>query len=282
LKAGPGPAIPLWPVRAPGETNGAPAEVTLGEVRVVAGKPITRISQVSQPTITIYQAPEAQKNGAAVVVCPGGGYSFLAWDLEGTEVCDWLNAIGVTGVLLKYRVPKGDQPPLQDAQRAMGLLRERAPEFGIDPHRIGILGFSAGGFLAANLSANCRRRAYPAVDDADAQSCRPDFQLLLYPGKLVAKSGEKESPDAVVTSNTPPTFMVMAMNDPIDVSNALVYATALQKAHVPAEVHLYATGGHGFGLRPTEAPITAWPELAAKWMESRGLLRGSAGVTNSR
>jgi acetyl esterase/lipase len=263
----------LWPGIAPGETNGAPAEGPLDKVVNVAGKPITRISNVSRPTITVFQPHRWRKNGAAVLVFPGGGFSFLSWDLEGTEVCNWLKSIGVTAFLVKYRVPRGEKPPLQDAQRAMGIIRKRAREFGVDPHRIGVLGFSAGGFVAANLCAHSTERAYPTVDDADSLSCRPDFQMLLYPGKLAGKPPEIVNPAVAVTSNTPPTFMVMAMNDPIGVSNVLAYATALQEAHAPAEIHLYANGGHGFGLRPNKWPITKWPALAREWLENRGLLK---------
>ena len=267
--------IPLWPGRAPGETNTVSAERDMSKpgVGLVAGKPVIRLGNVSEPSITIFRPATGKDTGTAVVVCPGGGYSILAWDLEGTEVCDWLNSIGVTGVLLKYRVPKRDTGPLQDAQRALGLVRQRAIEFRIDPQRIGVLGFSAGANLAAELCANSNRRLYPAVDAADTASCRPDFQFLIYPGGLSRKDDDQKlQPDVAVTSSTPPTFLLMAENDPTGIENVLAYTLALKHAHVPVELHVYPTGGHGFGLRRTTEPVTAWPDRAAEWMKSRGLL----------
>ena len=269
--------IPLWPGLAPGETNTVSTEHDTSKPgsELIAGKPVIRLGNVSQPSITIYRPPADKDTGAAVIVCPGGGYYILAWDLEGTEVCEWLNSIGVTGVLLKYRVPKQETGALQDIQRALGLVRHRAKEFGIDPQRIGVLGFSAGGHLCANLCANDSERASPAVDEADATSCRPDFQFLIYPGSLVQMDGDKPgkiAPYLAVTTNTPPTFIVMAANDPIRVENALVYALALKQSKVPFELHVYPTGGHGYGLRRTQEPITTWPDRATEWMKNRGWL----------
>ena len=268
--------ILLWPDGAPGETNTTAIETNTSTPGkgLVAGKPVIRLGNVSQPAITIYQPPKSKRNGAAVVICPGGAYSILAYDLEGTEVCEWLNSKGVTAVLLKYRVPRKNIAPLQDAQRALGLVRHRAEEFGIDPGRIGILGFSAGGNLAAKLSANNAQRAYPAADAADNASCRPDFQLLIYPAYLATTNApEKLVPEVAVNSQTPPAFLVMAADDPVRVDNVLAYAHAMREARVPVELHVYATGGHGYGLRRTKEPITAWPELATIWMENRGLLK---------
>lgn len=268
--------IPLWPGLAPGETNAAPVEhdTTKPGDTLIAGKPIIRLGNVSQPNITIYRPPADKNTGTAIVVCPGGGYNILAWDLEGTEVCEWLNSIGVTGVLLKYRVPKQEAGALQDVQRALGLVRYKAKEFGVDPQRIGVLGFSAGGNLCAKLCANHSERTYPAVDEADAAGCRPDFQILIYPGGISQKKDpEKLSPDVAVTTNTPPTFLVMAENDPVGVENVLVYTLALKKVHVPAELHVYAAGGHGYGLRRTPEPITAWPDRATEWMKNRGWVK---------
>jgi len=267
--------IPLWPDRAPGETNAASTEHDTSQPGsgLIAGKPVIRLGNVSQPTITIYHPPAGKNDGAAVVVCPGGGYSILAWDLEGTEVCDWLNSIGVTGVLLKYRVPKRENGPLQDVQRALGLVRQRAKELGIDPQRIGVLGFSAGGNLAAELCANNSERAYPAGDEADAASCRPDFQILVYPGGLVQNNDPtKIAPRVVVTTNTPATFIVMAADDPVRVEHALGYALALKQSKVPVELHIYPTGGHGYGLRRTKEPVTTWPDRATEWMKNGGWL----------
>jgi acetyl esterase/lipase len=212
-------------------------------------------------------------------VCPGGGYNILAYDLEGTEVCRWLNSVGVTGVLLKYRVParKGLErhtAALQDVQRAIGIVRSRAGEWKIDPKRVGVLGFSAGGHLAAAVSNNYAERTYPAVDDADKQSCRPDFALLIYPAYLAQKEDlSKLSPEMKVTAQTSPAFLVMTQDDPIKMENVYTYATALKYAKVPAEVHVYATGGHGYGLRPTANPVSHWPQRAAEWLESQGYLK---------
>ena len=279
LRAEP-PAVRLWPGAAPGDNGGLGEEMdtTKPSDNLVAGKPVIRIGNVSEPTITVFDPPADKSTGTAVVVCPGGGYHILAMDLEGTEVCDWLNSIGVTAVLLKYRVPKREgQPayaaPLQDAERAVGLVRSHAKEWSINPQRIGALGFSAGGHLCAALSAATGGRSYPRVDDADDVSCRPDFQLLIYPGALVKQdAGYRIGPEAAVTAATPPTFLVMAQDDPVRVENALGYALALQEAKVPMELHVYPTGGHGYGLRPARDYVTTWPHRAADWMRSRGLL----------
>ncbi|MBC8002074.1 MAG: alpha/beta hydrolase, partial [Opitutaceae bacterium] len=209
--------IDLWSGAAPGEKGdiGEEKDMTKPTENLVAGKRLIRLGNVTKPTITIYKPAADKDTGAAVVVCPGGGYSILALDLEGTEVCEWLNSIGVTGILLKYRVPKRaglekHAAPLQDAQRALGLVRHRAKEFGIDPKRIGILGFSAGGHLGAAASTIYETRSYPPIDEADATSCRPDFTILIYPGYLTVKEdGDKISPELKLTEKTPPTFMVM-------------------------------------------------------------------------
>ncbi len=252
--------------------------MTKASDNLIAGKRVVRIGNVSEPTITVYRPAPGRDTGTAILVCPGGGYNILALDLEGTEVCDWLNSIGVTAVLLKYRVPKREgQPPylapLQDAQRALGLMRSHSKDWGIDPERIGALGFSAGGHLCATLSASAAGRSYPRIDDADEMSCYPDFQLLIYPGGLVREgSGLGLAPEIGVNRDPPPTFIVMAQDDPVHVENALAYAVALQQAKVPMELHVYPTGGHGYGLRATKDYVTTWPQRAADWMRSRGLL----------
>jgi acetyl esterase/lipase len=280
--ASPAP-IPLWPDTAPGEKGDVGEEHDTNKPDPKTGKKkddIIRLGNVTKPTLTVHKPAPDKDTGAAVVVCPGGGYSILAYNLEGTEVCDWLNSIGVTGVLLKYRVParKGQErhlAPLQDVQRAIGIVRHRAAEWKIDPGRIGVLGFSAGGHLAAAASNNFATRAYPAVDDADKASCRPDFALLIYPAYLTTKEDlTKVAPELPVTKDTPPTFLLMTQDDPIKVENVYAYATALKAAKVPAEVHTYATGGHGYGLRPNPAkPVTTWPTRAAEWMQAQGLLK---------
>jgi acetyl esterase/lipase len=273
--------INLWPDAAPGEKGdiGEEKDMTKPTDGKPGGKSVVRLGNVSKPTITIYAPPADKANGAAVVVCPGGGYGILALDLEGTEICEWLNSLGVTGVLLKYRVPKRAGPekhtaPLQDVQRALGLVRSRAREWHLDPTRIGVLGFSAGGHLAAAASNNYETRMYPRIDAADDASCRPDFAILIYPAYLTVKGeGDKIAPELPITAQTPPTFIVMAEDDPVRVENALFYTLALKNAKVPCELHIYPSGGHGYGLRPNGQAVTTWPERAGEWMGTRGLLK---------
>ena len=273
--------IELWPNGAPGEKGdlGEEKDTTKPSDNLVAGKSLIRLGNVSKPTISIYRPAAVKDTGAAVLVCPGGGYNILAMDLEGTEVCEWLNSIGVTGVLLKYRVPNREglerhAAPLQDAQRAMGLIRQNASAWKLDPKRIGVLGFSAGGHLAAAASCNYERRTYPTVDDADAQSCRPDFAVLVYPAYLTVKTNaDRVAPELPITTNTPPTFITISTDDPVRVENAMFYSIALKEAKVPVELHVYAQGGHGYGLRRTDQPVTTWPDRVTDWMKSRGLLK---------
>jgi acetyl esterase/lipase len=274
--AGVSAPIDLWPGMAPGDTEALAEErdTTKPTDNLIAGRRLIRLGNVSRPTMTIYRPTPAKETGAAVLVCPGGGYHILAMDLEGTEVCEWLNSIGVTGVLLKYRVPKrsGREPhaaPLQDAQRAMGLLRQRASEFGIDPRRIGVLGFSAGAHLSAALSTNFRERTYPEIDPADQEICRPDFTVLIYPAYLTLKDeSDKLNPGLPLTTNTPPTFITITQDDPVRMENALFYALYLQQAKIPVELHLYPSGGHGYGLRRTAQTVTTWPDRVADWMKA--------------
>jgi acetyl esterase/lipase len=232
------------------------------------------------PTLTIF-SPKGKNTGAAVVVFPGGGYNILAMDLEGTEVCDWLTAKGITCVILKYRVPgtgpypKSDEA-LQDAQRAVGMVRAHAAEWKIDAKRVGVLGFSAGGHLAAAVSTHYETRLYPKVDAADELSCRPDFAVVVYPGYLAqADKGFAFTPDIPVTKDTPPTFLVQAEDDPVHVENATAYFLALKSVGVPAELHLYAKGGHGYGLRRTQLPVTGWPDRVDDWLRTIGVVSGA-------
>ncbi len=276
----PAPLV-LWPGTPPGDKGGLDPEkdTTKPTDGLVAGKPVIRLGLVSSPTLTMYRAPAGSNSGATVVVFPGGGYNILAMDLEGTEVCQWLNSFGVNCALVKYRVPVRAGlprygPPLQDAQRAVGMVRYRAGEWRLDPRRIGVLGFSAGGHLVAALSTNFDTRTYAAVDEADKVSCRPDFTLLIYPAYLTSKTdhGPTLAPELNVTANTPPSFLIQAEDDAVGVENTLVYYAALRTAKVPAEAHLYPIGGHGYGLRSTEKPITGWPRLAEPWLRSLKVL----------
>ncbi len=285
----PGPGgtqAPVWPdgvaIARPAVSGDEAVKVDIGK----DGKPITGVSNVTRPTFTVYP-PKGRNSGATVVVFPGGGYQILAIDLEGTEVCDWATAKGMTCVVLKYRVPDGgphwdgrcrcqQTPPvpmaLQDAQRTISVLRHRATALHIDPHRIGMLGFSAGGHLVADVSTH-RVRAYKAVDAADREDFRPDFAVALYPGHLWSGRDNDLSlqrataPDA----RTPPTFIVQAEDDPVDdVRNSVTYFLALKAAKVPADLHIYAHGGHAFGLRPTSQPIIHWPSMVEAWLHTIG------------
>ncbi|MCE9603395.1 MAG: alpha/beta hydrolase [Planctomycetia bacterium] len=262
--------------------NGAPQEK--GDIGPEAAQPMKpgdktiRLGNVSSPELAIYKPAADKANGAAVVICPGGGYNILAYNLEGTEVAEWLNTIGVTGIVLKYRVPGRKErarhdAPLEDAQRAIGLVRHRASEWGLDPNRIGVLGFSAGGNLAALASTNYEKRTYAPIDDADKVSCRPDFSILIYPAYLVNKENVLQ-PELRITEKTPPTFIAMTEDDGVRVEGALFYYLALKQAKVQAEMHLYPTGGHGYGLRPKKEKISTWPARAGDWLESIGALQG--------
>ncbi len=276
----PSRVLKLWSGVAPGDTKEYPAEgnTSKPQDRGVADRPVIRIGNVSSPELAIFEPPQNTKNGAAVLVCPGGGYNILAYDLEGTEVCQWLNSIGVTAALLKYRVPRreGREPfeaPLQDAQRALNLLRENADSLGIDPKRVGCLGFSAGGNLCTMLTTRFSTLSYPKVDTADERIPRPDFTLLIYPAYLVKKEDKTQLADDVVfTKDTPPMFLTMAQDDGLGCENVLVPAMKLNELKVPFTLHLYPTGGHGYGLRDTGLPVQAWPQRAADWMKQQKLL----------
>ena len=310
--------IPIWPAAAPDPQPVNPAEdggneTVKTEVKdLVAGKPWTYVENVTTPTMTVY-SPTGTNTGAAVVVFPGGGYQILAIDLEGTEVCDWLTQKGITCVLLKYRVtdvgsyPKSGPYPespmaLEDAQRTIRLVRAHAAEWHIDPNRVGVLGFSAGGHLTVATSVYFDKRLYPPVDAADRLSCRPDFAVAIYPGHLSRAAAEYDAgfgakkytlpppdalataddnlglnPDIHVTSETPPTFLLQAEDDHVDtVYDSLSYYLALKKAGVQAEMHLYAEGNHAFGLRPTKLPITGWPQLVETWLSTIGMVSDSS------
>jgi acetyl esterase/lipase len=304
--------VPIWPGAAPdAQPVAGPEAAAADNESLVAAKPVVVVSNVSRPTMTVY-APTGKNTGAAVVVFPGGGYQILAIDLEGTEVCDWLTPKGITCVLLKYRVPgnrgypksapypkSGPYPEspmaLEDAQRTVGLVRFHAAEWHIDPDKIGVLGFSAGGHMVAAISTYFAKRLYPAVDAADKESCRPDFAVAIYPGHLSLSAAEWDAnqgarkfvvrhpaaadkdlalnPDIPVTSRTPPTFLLQAEDDHVDdVHDSLAYYIALVKAGVPVEMHLYAHGGHAFGLRRTKLPITGWPQLVETWLGTIGMI----------
>ena len=283
--------LPLWPNGAPGATANDKLEIdtTKPTDNLIAGRPLIRLGNVSSPTLTLYK-PNSGKSGAgpAIVVFPGGGYQILAIDLEGTEVWDWLNSIDVACILVKYRVPNTGPYPksaaaLQDAQRALGIVRRHAAEWHINPDHVGVLGFSAGAHLAAALSTHFDKRLYDAVDRADQLSCRPDFALIIYPGYL-ANSAENMAPNPEIkpTAQTPPTFIVQAEDDPVHVENATNYFLQLKSAKVPAELHIYAEGGHGYGLRRAALPVTTWPDTAAIWLHTIDMLSMTVGVSTQQ
>ena len=267
------PVVRLWPGKAPGEKGDIGPEKI--EPPKEEPKPIVRITNVTEPTITVFKPSAEKDTGAAVLICPGGGYSILAFNHEGEDVARWLNSHGVTGVLLKYRVPRRaglpkHLAPLQDAQRAMSLVRARADQWKIDPKRIGILGFSAGGHLAAAASCNFDQRQYEPIDEIDRQSCRPDFAVLVYPAYLVEK--DSLAPEIRVTKENPPTLFIHAADDRISPENSIAMFRALRQQGVPAELHVYGSGGHGFGMHENGQPVNRWPDRAADWMKQHGWL----------
>ncbi|MBB5360484.1 acetyl esterase/lipase [Rhodanobacter sp. ANJX3] len=275
--------IPIWPKATP-DGQPAPGPET---VSVTPAETYAAITNVTRPTMTVY-APQGRNTGAAVVVIPGGGFQILAIDLEGTEVCDWLTSRGITCVLLKYRVPSvpyvwqcdcrphnltTSVPSLQDTQRTLRLVRTHAAEWHIDPHKVGVLGFSAGGYLVAEASTRFKHDLYKPMDATDRESSRPDFAIAIYPGHLTTDGG-KLNKNVPVSHDTPPTFLAQAEDDDVDgVQQSLVYYAALKKAGVPVEMHLYANGGHAFGLRPSKFPISGWPALVEVWLRTIGMVR---------
>ncbi len=288
--AAPQVQIAIWPGAVP-DAQAAPGPEDTATVKdhLVAEKTWTWVTNVTQPTMTVY-SPTGKNAGAAMVVFPGGGFEGLAIDLEGTEICDWLTSRGITCVVLKYRAPSAPYDwhckcrpnkglnqatlALEDAQRTMGLVRLHAAEWKIDPDKVGVIGFSAGGYLVAEISTDYARRLYAPIDAADKESCRPDFAVAVYPGHLSADDETlRLNPQVRVTAQTPPTFLVQAEDDDVDgVEQSLAYYIALQKAGVPTEMHLYAHGGHAFGLRRTALPITEWPSLVEKWLGTIGMI----------
>lgn len=271
--------LDVWPGKVPGEME------PIGEEKSVElkpfGFPVKGLTNVSRPTLTVFRPAKDKDTGSAVLVCPGGGYHIVAWDLEGKEPAAWLNSLGVTAVVLKYRVPRRpgqpkDAPflaPLQDVQRALSLVRHKARDWGVDPDRIGVLGFSAGGHLAASVSTGFDRRAYEPVDAVDRSRCRPDFAVLVYPGGLLAPDEEALAPEIRVRKECPPMFLVHAGDDPVKAENSVLMYLALKRAGVPAELHVYTSGGHGFALRPGTLPCSAWPQRCADWLRTQGFLK---------
>lgn len=277
--------IELWPGKPPGDV-GISGEEKFIELKVagkpyeVGGKPTRWLTNVSHPTLTVFPAPQEKNTGLAMLICPGGGYHNLGWDVEGEEVAGWLNSVGITGILLKYRCPrrpgdvKGEPPagPLKDAQRAISLVRSRADQWGVDPGKIGMVGFSAGGHLVGSTATNFAQRTYDAVDEVDQISCRPDFAISLYSGYFKTRDGL--SPTVRADPGTPPVLIFHASDDPIsDVEHSVTYYLAMRRAGVPAELHVYATGGHGWGVRKLDFPCASWTDRTIDWLRERRILK---------
>jgi acetyl esterase/lipase len=276
----------VWPGKTPADTGiGQYGPITEERFRPPNDSPTTTakwLTGVTKPTITIYRPAKDKDTGAAMIICPGGGYWNLAWDLEGTEVAEWLNSAGITGVVLKYRVPrrKGEPEalpapgPLLDAQRAISLVRSKARELGIDPNRIGIVGFSAGGHLAIAAATNFRERAYDPIDAVDKESCRPDFAVAVYPGYLATRETGLLAPHIRIPRGTPPIMLIHAADDPeADVENSVQMFRALKKVGSPVEMHVYQTGGHGFGVRKTDKACSRWTESCLTWLHGLTILK---------
>ena len=269
--------VDLWSGKPPGPEVNAGDEQDFNKPtdRLIAGRKIIKLGNVSVPQAHVYLAPEEKRTGAAVVICPGGGYNILAWDLEGTEVAEWLNSAGVTAIVLKYRVPTGNLnpkwlAPVQDAQRTISLVRSRAATWGVELDKIGVLGFSAGGDTAAR-TALATSRLYEASDEVDASSCHANAGILIYPAYLTDKERTGHSEDIIVTKDSPRMFLAHAYDDPVTPESSLYLALALKKNGVPAELHMYDAGGHGYGLRHVDAlPVTGWNHRCSDWLRRIG------------
>jgi acetyl esterase/lipase len=281
--------VDLWPAKAPDEADNIGPEkvrmspkLTKKEVEVTESTKM--LTNVTKPTIKIYRPAKEKDTGAAVLICPGGGYWNLYWELEGEEVAAWMTSQGMTGIILKYRVPRrpGEperepaRRPLQDAQRAVRLVRSRAKEWNIDPKRIGIVGFSAGGHLAIATATSFEKPTYEPIDDVDKVSCRPDFAIAVYPGYLKAKDKDELAPGLRIPANTPPIFLAHGGADIISPpEHSVLMYLALKRAGIPAELHIYAGATHDFGVRKVDNPCSTWTERCIDWLRNQGLLKRS-------
>src|SRR5665647_363248 len=255
--------IYLWPGKVPGE----PKEKQTPSVDASRKDNVLRYSEVTNPAMEVFLPDAAKRNGSAVIVCPGGGYKILAYDLEGTEIAAWLNNLGFTAFVLQYRIPDKKEGTLQDVQRAMRIVRDNSQKWNISPEKIGVMGFSAGGSLSARASTLFNKRTYPPVDKSDSLSCRPSFTMLIYPAYLDQGPNLSLTPELELNKNVPPIFIFQTADDPYG-NSALVMASALRNAKLPVELHLLSIGGHGYGLRPGKVAPETWPILAEKWLNS--------------
>lgn len=281
--------VELWAGKAPDEVEGIGAETTrmspkLTKKEVEVTEPTKLLTNVTKPTLTIYRPAKEKDTGAAVLICPGGGYWNLYWELEGEEVASWLTSIGVTGIILKYRVPrrpddtKGEpaRRPLQDAQRAVSLVRSKAKEWGLDPKRIGMVGFSAGGHLVMATATSFEKRTYEARDEIDTVSCRPDFAIAVYSGYLKHKDKDELAPGLRIAAKTPPIFLAHGGADIISPpEHSIVMYLALKRADIPAELHIYSGAAHDFGVRPSDQPFATWTRSCADWLRNQGFLKAN-------
>jgi acetyl esterase/lipase len=279
--------VEIWPGTAPDETGNIGEEMIrmspkLDRKQVEVTESTRLVTNVTKPTLTIYRPAKDRNTGTTMLICPGGGYWDLYWQLEGEEVAQWLNSIGVTGIILKYRVPRRpDEPkgepahrPLQDAQRAVSLVRSNADKWGINPKQIGMVGFSAGGHLAIATATSFEKRTYEPVDDVDKISCRPDFAIGIYSGYLKAKDKDEIAVGLHIPVGTPPIFLAHGGDDIISPpEHSVLMYLALRKAGIPAELHIYATAAHDFGVRPSEHPCSTWTQACAAWLRYQGLLK---------
>ena len=268
--------IPLWPGKAPNEPAGIESKKAAPET---GRDGVIRIPYVDAPELVRFPAPDQKRTGTCVIVCPGGAYMKLAWNKEGTEIATWLNTLGIEALVLKYRVPRRDNAtphpwPLQDLQRAIRITRENAKEWQIDKDRIGVMGFSAGGHLTVMASSYGNKKSDTRIDDADKNSAEPNFQILIYPAYL----GDKKNNDQQLSSlvkvdkKSPPTFIAITHDDSDRALFAALYYAELNRAGVPAELHIYNAGGHGYGMRPSDHPVSKWPNRLEEWLTARKLL----------
>ncbi len=279
----------LWPQGLPPGAKPL-TEQRLSEIKSKPDDP-ERIQFVDVPSLTMFHAPQAIANGCGVIVCPGGGYNILAWPKEGVEVAKWLNTLGVTAGVLKYRVPRRDpdephREPLQDAQRAIRLMRANSEAWNIDPQRIGILGFSAGGHLSIATGLQGANATYAAEDLIDQRSCEPNFVCPIYAAYLGEKNNDRTEvslgSQIQITPQTPPMFLAVSADDAYRGVQAASLFIALKQANIPAELHVYARGGHGYGIRPSEYPVSTWHHRLADWLGDSGFLRAGDRKVDDR
>ncbi len=240
------------------------------------GDSVLRITDITTPSLTVYQIRNVDQPTPAVLIFPGGAYQYLAVNKEGTDVARWFNRIGMTAILVKYSVPGDREAAFRDAQRAVRLVRYHAGEWNIDPQRVGVIGFSAGGHLATRLSMDFRNRIYANVDSADMKQCRPDFCILIYPAYLMNKQTKKLADELLVTAEIPPTFIVQTKDDTSFVDGTIAYDLALKKAGVSSTFHLFPQGGHGYGIWPSKYVVSNWPQLCKNWLKGKLLLNNNS------